>query len=133
MTSPKMLCRQTFMFRHIPNLLNADQLAVCRQLIADAPWIDGRSSAGATAARTKNNLEIAKTSPLLHKLREVILGALMSRQEFIAKALPARIISPSFSRYDVGHSYGPHIDSGVMHDMEGGSVRRVRTDLAATL
>jgi PKHD-type hydroxylase len=121
------------MFRQIRNVLNVDQLAVCRRLIAEAPWIDGRSSAGATAARKKNNSEIAKTGSVLNQLREIVLGALMSRPEFIAKALPARIVSPSFSRYGIGQSYGQHIDAGVVHDTEGGAVRRVRTDLAATL
>jgi PKHD-type hydroxylase len=121
------------MFRKIRNILSPDQLAACRQLIAEAPWVDGRASAGATAARKKNNSEIAKTGPVLNQLRDIILGALMSRQDFVATALPARIVSLSFSRYDNGQSYGPHVDAGIMHDTEGGYARRVRTDLAATL
>jgi PKHD-type hydroxylase len=121
------------MFRQIRNILSPDQLAACRRLLAEAPWVDGRASAGVSAARKKNNSEIAKTGPVLNQLRDTILGALMSRPEFVATAPPARIVSPSFSRYENGQSYGPHVDAGIMHDTEGGHVRRVRTDLAATL
>jgi PKHD-type hydroxylase len=121
------------MYSHIPNVLSTEQIRTCRELLAAVGWTDGRGSAGPVAARMKNNFEVPKTDPNSTKLRDIILAALMSKQNFVATALPAKLVLPSFSRYEKGQSYGPHVDASVMDVIENGGLRRIRTDLAATL
>lgn len=42
------------MFLHLKNLLSAEEVAQARALLsADAPWVDGRTSAGAQALAHK--------------------------------------------------------------------------------
>ena len=44
------------MFLHLKNILTPEEVQAARTLLgADAPWIDGRSSAGAQAVQQKNN------------------------------------------------------------------------------
>jgi PKHD-type hydroxylase len=46
------------MLIHIPAVLGIDDLREARALLADAPWSDGRASAGPQAATAKNNEQL---------------------------------------------------------------------------
>jgi PKHD-type hydroxylase len=121
------------MFLHIPHILDAEELATARRLLGpDAPWLDGRSSAGAQALAQKNNAQLAQTSPQAQQLRTLVLSALQRAPLFFSAALPQKIFNPLFNHYS-GESnfYGPHIDGAVLHSQATG--QWVRSDISCTL
>ncbi len=121
------------MFLHLPRILDAEELATTRRLLGpDAPWIDGRSSAGAQALAQKNNAQLAQASPEAQQLRTLVLSALQRAPLFFSAALPQKIFNPLFNRYS-GESnfYGPHIDGAVLHSQATG--QWVRSDISCTL
>ena len=121
------------MFLHIPHLLDAEALASARRLLGpDAPWIDGRSSAGAQALAQKNNAQLAQASPEAQQLRTLVLSALQRAPLFFSAALPQKIFNPLFNRYSGDSNfYGPHIDGAVLHSQATG--QWVRSDISCTL
>ena len=58
----------------------------------------------------------------------MILEALKRNNAFYSVALPHRIHGPIFNRYDVGMTYGAHVDNAIMGDDSD-----VRSDVSATL
>jgi len=121
------------MLLHLKNLLRPDEVATARSLLGeDAPWIDGRGSAGGQAVAQKNNEQLAQDSPRAAQLRELVLAALQRDPVFLSAALPRRIFNPLFNRYrgDSNH-YGAHIDGAVLHSRQ--PAQWVRTDLSCTL
>lgn len=126
--------REDAMLVHLPKILGPDALAACRAGMGpQAPWADGRGSAGAAAAAVKNNRELPQPSAVTEKLGAIVVQALMASSAFQSAALPARFSPPSFSRYEPNEAYGPHSDAAVMEFRVAGSRTLVRTDLAATL
>lgn len=115
----------------IPDVLDAETLATCRQLLRDARWQDGGATAGYIAQGAKNNQQLALDDPLARRLGEVILGALSQNQTFIAAALPAQVLPPRFNRYENSGHYGNHIDNAVF--VVPGTSQRIRSDVSCTL
>ncbi|PUE07156.1 Fe2+-dependent dioxygenase [Limnohabitans sp. T6-5] len=117
----------------LKNLLTTEELHTARSLLGeDAPWIDGRSSAGAQALTQKNNQQLSQTSAAAHSLQALILGALQREPLFFSAALPRKIYNPLFNRYG-GNSnfYGPHIDGAVLRSST--TQEWVRTDVSCTV
>lgn len=121
------------MLVHIPALLNAEQLAHFRRQLdaADAPWVDGRVTAGHQGARVKQNQQIAEGSPVALELGKQVLAALEQHPLFISAALPHRIYPPMFNRYQGGMQFGSHVDGSIR--LLPGTGEKIRTDLSATL
>jgi len=121
------------MLVHIPALLNANQLTHFRQqLEADnAPWIDGRVTAGHQGIHVKQNQQIAEGSPVAIELGNIVLAALERNPLFISAALPNRIYPPMFNRYQGGMHFGNHVDGSIR--LLPGTGDKIRTDLSATL
>ena len=121
------------MVLHIPRLLSPDALASARQLLgADAPWTDGRRSAGPQALAQKNNLQLAQDSGHCRSLQRLVLAAVEREPLLLSAALPRRIYNPLFNRYDSSHShYGPHIDGAVLRSQT--TQEWVRSDLSCTV
>jgi PKHD-type hydroxylase len=121
------------MFARIPKLLSGAQVAdVCRALdAADAPWVDGRVTAGHQGAPVKRNLQIDEASPLARELGQTVLAELERNPLFISAVLPHRVYPPMFNRYGEGMHFGTHVDGAVR--MIPGSGHKLRTDLSATL
>jgi PKHD-type hydroxylase len=115
----------------IPDLLGTEELANCRQALADAPWIDGRVTAGHQSSQVKHNLQLAEDSPLARELGKTVLAAAMRNPLFISAALPNRIFPPLFNSYETGHAFGTHVDNAIR--IAGTTGARVRTDVSATL
>jgi len=115
----------------IPHLLSGTQVAGFLEALRSAEWADGRATAGYLSSRTKNNEQLPEGHPVARRLGNQILDELDKNQQFIAAALPARVLPPLFNRYSVGQAYGGHID-GAVRPMAG-SPFRVRTDLSATV
>ncbi|MEJ7931293.1 Fe2+-dependent dioxygenase [Ramlibacter sp. AN1015] len=122
------------MLLHLTNILSADELTRARALLLDAnaPWIDGRSSAGDQALARKNNQQLAQDSDASRQLQALVLAALGRDPLFFSAALPRRIFNPLFNRYTGGtNHYGAHIDNAVVHSRQPD--QWVRTDLSCTL
>ncbi|HYE38562.1 MAG TPA: Fe2+-dependent dioxygenase [Ramlibacter sp.] len=121
------------MLLHLKKILAPEELARARSLLGpDAPWVDGRSSAGAQAVSRKNNEQLAQDSAQAAQLRELVLGALQRDPLFFSAALPRRIFTPLFNRYSgASNHYGAHIDGAVLHSRYPD--QWVRTDLSCTL
>jgi PKHD-type hydroxylase len=117
------------MILHIEGVLNADQVAACRQALASEDWVDGKVTAGEQSARAKRNLQLPQDAPLARDLGERILGALGRNPAFVSAALPLRVYPPLFNRYDAGMAFDTHVDNAIRF---AGPVR-FRTDLSATL
>lgn len=119
------------MLLHIPELLNAEQLAECRSALRAADWVDGRVTAGHHSVRVKRNRQIAERHPVAQRLGAIILSALDRSQLFISAALPLKLVPPLFNRYEGGETYGNHVDGAIY--TVAGTPHRVRTDLSATV
>ena len=115
----------------IPDVLTPDQTAEARKILASADWVDGKTTAGAQAARAKDNLQIPATHPAARQVGEMILNALAQNPLFMSAALPLHILPPMFNRYTGGQQFGTHVDGSIR--TVPGTNHRLRTDLSATL
>jgi len=123
------------MLLHIPQVLNADELARARALLAGAAWADGRATAGPQAAQVKRNQQLPAQGETAQALQALVLGALDRHALFFSAALPKRVLPPMFNRYagDANH-YGDHVDQAIRHIASGPLAgQRVRTDLSCTV
>ncbi|HEY2345404.1 MAG TPA: Fe2+-dependent dioxygenase [Xanthomonadaceae bacterium] len=120
------------MILQLPDVLDEEQLRLLSaKLAADAPWVDGRATAGARASRVKQNLQIAEDAPLARELGTMVLAA-MERHPLIATAaLPRLVYPPMFNRYDVGMQYDQHVDAALRRPP--GARQTMRADISATL
>jgi PKHD-type hydroxylase len=119
------------MIVQVPNVLNAEQIAHCREVMNRASWIDGRVTAGHQSAQVKDNRQLPENSPEARELGDMIVGALERNSLFITATLPLRVFPPLFNRYEGGESFGAHLDNSIRQIP--GTPLRVRTDISATL
>jgi PKHD-type hydroxylase len=119
------------MLLQIRNVLTAEQVARGRRVLEEAEWVDGRVTAGHQSARAKDNLQISEGHPAARELGETIVSALERHPLFLSAALPFRVFPPLFNRYEVGQTFGSHVDNAVRQ--VPGTPHRIRTDLSATL
>ncbi|WP_028604445.1 Fe2+-dependent dioxygenase [Ottowia thiooxydans] len=115
----------------IPDVLSHADLADIRSKLETASWQDGRETAGYAAIQQKSNEQLRATDPLAIQLGERILGALSCNPRFISFALPRKIFSPMFNRYQGGGEYGLHVDNSIRIDAVSGE--RIRTDISTTV
>jgi PKHD-type hydroxylase len=117
----------------IPSILAVEQIQGLRArlLATDAPWVDGRATAGHQGAPVKHNRQIAEGSPLARELGDIVLAALECNPLFISAALPNQVYPPMFNRYAEGMDFGNHVDGSIR--MLPGTGTKLRTDLSATL
>ena len=121
------------MLIHLKNVLTPDEIREARALLGDdAPWVDGRTSAGGQAVAQKANRQLAQDSDAAAKLQALVLAAVRRDPVFFSAALPRRIFNPLFNRYDPeAPRYGPHVDGAVLHSRA--TQEWVRTDISCTL
>jgi PKHD-type hydroxylase len=113
----------------IPNVLKPDELQLARSWLADAPFVDGRLSAGAAARRVKSNQEVEGGAPDLERLNRLVMGNLVRHPVYRAGALPLHVASPFYARYRPGMAYGDHLDDPIM----GTQGVMYRSDIAITV
>ncbi len=116
------------MLLDIPDVLDAETLRAVNRLIDDAPFVDGRLSAGRAAEAVKANEEIAPGSDVVARLDALVVGALYRDAAFRSAVLPHRVAGAFYARYTAGMRYGAHIDDPVM-----GEQQRYRADVAVTV
>ncbi len=119
------------MILHVPNVLNEQQVAHCRDVMQHTTWVDGRVTAGYQSASVKDNRQLPEDSKEAHELGDMIVAALERHPMFISAALPLRVFPPLFNRYDPGMSFGSHLDNSIRQIT--GTPYRVRTDISVTL
>ena len=121
------------MFLHLKNILTSDEVQRARALLGvDAPWVDGRSSAGGQALAQKRNEQLAQDSAPSRELRALVLAALQRDALFFSAALPKKIFNPLFNRYSGDSNYyGAHVDGAVLRSRVPD--QWVRSDMSCTL
>jgi PKHD-type hydroxylase len=119
------------MLLQVPDVLTAEQVASCRELLDAADWVDGRVTAGHQSARAKDNMQLPEDHEHAKTLGDTIIAALERSSLFMAAALPLKVFPPLFNRYQNGQSFGNHVDNAIRQ--VAGTPHRVRTDLSATL
>jgi PKHD-type hydroxylase len=115
----------------IPAVLSADEVATVVRALRQGHFVDGRLTAGAAASEVKQNLELDRDdpTPLKETLARAIVGSLYRHPTFQEAALPHRIATPIFARYQSGMFYGDHVDDPIMGQQEG----RYRSDISCTV
>ena len=121
------------MLLQIDKLLTADELDAARRILTDAPWVDGRVTAGVQSAHAKHNEQLPEDGAETHALQRIVVPALNRHAMFFSAALPKRIFPPLFNRYaGAANAFGNHVDNAVRF-IPGGRAERVRTDISCTL
>lgn len=119
------------MLLSIPDLLTPEQARLCRTALEQAPWVDGRSTAGHVAGLVKHNQQLPLEHPAAQQWGQTITAALSSSPIFMAASLPQRILPPRFNRYEDGGEYGFHIDNAIFQVPN--STQRIRSDVSTTV
>lgn len=119
----------------LADILSADDLQSARALLRDAPWADGRESAGPQARTVKNNQQLPHDCEAARFIRQRVLDGLNRSALFFSAALPLRIFTPRINRYSGEHNaYGNHIDNAVrLKATATGDTEYVRTDVSCTV
>lgn len=116
----------------LPDVLVKEELHTIHDLLRQARWVDGRTTAGVQAATVKNNQQLAEQDRMLEQIRNIVLQALQRDALFFSAVLPDKILPPFVNRYAGNtNAYGFHVDSA-LRSMPDGSMR-VRADVSATL
>ena len=108
----------------IADVLSVADIEAVRAGLANAPFVDGKTTAGWSAKLVKSNLQ-AGPGPEVERLRALVETRLSEHPVFALATRPKTIIGPLFSRYQPGHAYGAHVDDALI----GGA----RTDVSFTL
>ena len=120
------------MLLHVRGVLSPEDLAPAREVLAGAPWGDGRMTAGEQSARAKNNEQLPETCAETLQLQRLVLDGLGRNPLFFSAALPKQVSPPLFNRYGgSANSFGNHVDGAVRYLRDGAG--RVRTDLSCTV
>jgi PKHD-type hydroxylase len=115
----------------IPNVLTQEQVMRCREVMQRAAWADGRVTAGHQSEKVKNNLQLPETAPEARELGAMVMDALGRNSLFFSAVLPKEVFPPLFNRYDVGMTFGSHVDNAIRGYLN--TPLRIRTDVSATL
>ncbi len=115
----------------IPALLSTSELDELTRLLDSAPWTDGRLTAGWQSSEVKNNLQLPQGEAVAREASAIVLRALERNLLFVSATLPRHVYPPMFNRYEVGMSFGAHVDNAVRPIP--GTPHRVRTDISATV
>lgn len=97
----------------IPDVLTAEELDQIRSILKGAEFVDGKLTAGWHAQLVKHNQQL-KSGKSQKQLTQKVKDTLLGNALFQTAVRPRIIHSLLFSRYDVGMSYGTHIDNALM-------------------
>lgn len=117
------------MLTHIKAVLSPERLREVQSLLASAEFVDGRLSAGKEAVKVKSNEELSPNSPLRRRLDANVMSSLVQNPQYQLAALPLKVATAFYARYQPGMTYGFHVDDPVMGPMSG----RYRSDVSTTV
>ena len=119
------------MLLHIPNVLTKEQVVECQEMLLEAQWVDGKTTAGHQALSVKHNLQLPQDSKVGQDIGQFIIARLKQNQQFMGAALPNKFYPPMFNCYQDAGNFGNHIDNAIRTSpfIEG----PLRTDLSMTL
>nr|WP_290222575.1 Fe2+-dependent dioxygenase [Trichocoleus desertorum] len=112
----------------IPDVLTSEELNSVVSSLNTADFVDGKATAGWHAKLVKQNTQLKNEANYSQDLKETIKNALRRNTLFQIAVQPRLIHSMLFSRYEVGMSYGSHIDNALM-----GGQEFLRSDVSLTL
>jgi PKHD-type hydroxylase len=119
------------MILHIPEVLTAQQVTQSLQFLSEANWADGRVTSGYLSLKTKDNKQTPDDDMAARRVGTMIVEALERSPLFMTGTLPLKVVPPIFNRYEVGNTFGNHVDNAIRQ--LPGSLQRLRTDISATL
>jgi PKHD-type hydroxylase len=119
------------MLLQIPRLLSPEDLALVRERLEKATWVDGRVTAGHQSAKAKANLQLPEDGADARELGDVVTRALQRNPTFMSATLARHVYPPLFNKYETGMDFGTHIDNAIRQ--VPGMPLRIRTDISATL
>lgn len=117
------------MLIEVPRLLNAAQLDKIHEVIAAAPFADGKLTAGMAAAKVKRNEELALEPERLQLLYRILMSSVGNNATFRSFVLPNKVADFIFARYQPGMHYGDHVDDPIM----GIQGPKFRSDVSMTV
>ena len=100
-----------------------------RARMAGGSFISGKLSAVGKAMSIKNNLLLAPDSQAAIEATDLLAGALQASAAFQVAAWPDAMLRPQLCRYEVGMTYGEHVDAAIM----GHPPESIRCDVAVTV
>lgn len=112
----------------IPDVLTSEELNSVVSSLNTADFVDGKATAGWHAKLVKQNTQLKNEANYSQDLKETIKNVLRRNTLFQIAVQPKLIHSMLFSRYEVGMSYGSHIDNALM-----GGQEFLRSDVSLTL
>lgn len=113
----------------IPAVLAPEEVRSVTRALEQAPFVDGRLSAGAVADTVKANEELDRAAPVRDVLARALVGSLHRQPAFRYGVLPHRVSTPIVARYAPGMRYGDHVDEPIM----GAEGARYRSDVSITV
>jgi PKHD-type hydroxylase len=114
-------------FHHIPALITIQELEQIHQLIAQATFIDGKSTASMAAKEVKENFQLQTEEAAEQAIQQLLNHAINNSPYFQAAAQPKKVHPFIISKYGPKQFYGWHVDSPMMGNPP------LRTDLAMTI
>jgi PKHD-type hydroxylase len=112
----------------LENILAREILATLDRSLETRSFIERKETAGWYARSVKNNRQFDPRSPDAPVIKKLVYTALGNHLIFQMAALPKKIHSLLFSRYEVGMGYGSHVDNALM-----GESTPWRSDISVTL
>jgi len=113
----------------LPGVIPPDVLSQIRARMAAGAFISGKLSAVGKATEIKNNLMLAPDSAPALEATDLLTAALQASPAFQLAAWPDAMLRPQLCRYEVGMTYGDHIDAAIM----GQPPESIRCDIAITV
>lgn len=113
----------------ITDVLSPEDVATVRAELKDAPFADGKKTAGGEARKVKANRQADADDPKVKALMKFVRQALDRNAIFQLYARPARMSGIMFNAYGEGETYGLHVDETIM----GAGEAKMRTDFSFTL
>lgn len=122
------------MLQHVSQVLTPDEVRAAREILARAPWGDGRVTAGVQSAIAKNNEQLPQDCAEARELQQIVLRGLNRHAVFFSAALPKKVFPPLFNRYGgAANAFGNHVDNAIRYVPGSPTGERVRTDISCTL
>lgn len=112
------------MIIYLEQVLDPGVVAAIAQKLATVSFRDGKQSAGYAAVTVKQNSQ-AEREPQAQAILQLIQDKLQQHEAFYQVARPKQFGRCFLNRYQVGDSYGWHVDDSWMQG--------IRTDLSFTL